>query len=153
MTDVAGLYSFARMRIIRSGRAREEALLVMMTPQTDMWKSPRLNVALESDGDYQWCADRLKALADPDRLRIVNRLLSGAKNVTELAAELGVSTFKISHHLRVLRHAYVVQTQKAGKFVVYSLCPEIAAGKRLAGTKTLDFGCCRIELPQPRGGH
>ncbi len=96
---------------------------------------------------------RLKALADPDRLRIVTCLFKGPMNVSELASELGEELVKISHHLGVLRHANVVETEKQGKFVVYRLHPEIAAvGQTTAETKTLDLGCCRLDLPKPGVG-
>jgi DNA-binding transcriptional ArsR family regulator len=114
-------------------------------------KLPRLQLAMKSEGDYQSCASRLKALADPDRLRIVNSLLRGEKNVSELAQQLGLGMVKVSHHLGVLRSANVVQTHKEGKFVIYALHPEIAsAGKSLSGMKTLDLGCCRLDLAQPK---
>ncbi len=123
----------------------------MMVQRRKARKLPRLKLAMKSEGDYQSCALRLKALADPDRLQIVNCLLRGAKNVSELAEELGVGMVKVSHHLGVLRSAHVVQTQKEGKFVIYSLHPQIAGtGVSLVGVKTLDLGCCRLDLAQPR---
>jgi DNA-binding transcriptional ArsR family regulator len=115
-------------------------------------KFPKLTVAMESEQDFENCAARLKALADPDRLQLVNCLLRGPKNVTDLAAELDVSIVKASHHLRILRYAQVVQTQKRGKYVIYSLHPELAArGDELLDMKTLDLGCCRLDLLQPPG--
>src|SRR5262249_36637920 len=113
---------------------------------------PLPQLAMTSDSDFTACAERLKALADPDRLRIVNILLRGPKNVSELASELNVGMVKVSHHLRVLRYAEVVQTQKQGKFGIYSLHPDIAAGtKEPGGLRTLDLGCCRLDLLQPPG--
>jgi DNA-binding transcriptional ArsR family regulator len=112
---------------------------------------PRLKVVMETEKDYEKCAVRLKALADPDRLRIISCLFRGPRNVSELANELGEDLVKVSHHLGVLRHANVVQTEKQGKFVVYSLDPEIAASEHWRDTKTLDLGCCRLDLPKPDG--
>lgn len=101
---------------------------------------------MRTEDDYEQCASRLKALADPDRLRIVNALFVGPRNVSELASELGAELVKVSHHLGVLRHANVVQTKKQGKFVVYNLHPDIA--HIVSGNaKTLDLGCCRLDLP------
>ncbi|MGD9721695.1 MAG: ArsR/SmtB family transcription factor [Pirellulales bacterium] len=112
-------------------------------------KSPRIKLAMRSERDYQSCAERLKALADPDRLRIVNCLLLGPKNVSQVAKELNETIVKVSHHLRVLRHARVVETKKRGKFVIYSLDPAIADGDgRVSEMKTLDLGCCRLDLVQ-----
>jgi ArsR family transcriptional regulator len=107
---------------------------------------------MQSDRDYEWCAERLRALADPDRLRLVTCLLRGARNVSDLADELEVPIAKVSHHLRVLRYANVVQTKKQGKYVIYSLHPEIANGiDRRTDTKTLDLKCCRLDLVQKIG--
>jgi ArsR family transcriptional regulator len=89
----------------------------------------------------------LKALADPERLRIVDRLRIRPRNVSELAAELREELANVSHHLSVLRHAGLVLDQKDGKFVVYRLHPDIfrpaSSGQAV---DCLDLGCCRLEL-------
>jgi DNA-binding transcriptional ArsR family regulator len=113
-------------------------------------KLPTLEKTMQTAGDYQDCAARLKALADPERLRIVSCLMSGPKNVSQLAHELDDEVVKVSHHLGVLRHARVVRAEKQGKFVIYRLDPAIA-GREAAGIKTLDLGCCRLDLPKPSG--
>ena len=93
------------------------------------------------------CAKRLKALADPDRLKIIQCLQGGPKNVSALSELLGVDIANVSHHLSVLRHARLVRDEKQGKFVVYSLHPDIfrPRGSRQP-TDVLDLGCCRLEL-------
>lgn len=99
--------------------------------------------------EYELCAGRLKALADPDRLRIVEQLFAGPTNVSSLSEALGEEIVKVSHHLGVLRHAEVVQTEKQGRFVIYSLHPDVAAiGKdeSMGQARRIDFGCCFIEL-------
>ena len=104
---------------------------------------------MQSSGDYQWCADRLKALADPDRLRIVNHLLRGSKNVTDLAGELDLPIVNVSHHLQVLRRVAVLEARKQGKFVIYSVHPEIAGHANGRELKLIELGCCRLEIVQP----
>ncbi len=105
---------------------------------------------MQTDSDYEACAARLKALADPDRLKIVNLLFRGDKSVSALVDELGTPMDKVSHHLGVLRAAQVVQTRKQGKFVIYSLAPGIAAADTIDDhIKTIDFGCCQLDLVQP----
>lgn len=111
---------------------------------------PKLEKPMLTAVDYQDCAARLKALADPERLRIVSCLMAGPKNVSQLADELDDEVVKVSHHLGVLRHARVVRTHKQGKFVVYSLDPQIAGHEAVGDIKTLDLGCCRLDLPRPR---
>lgn len=66
-------------------------------------------------------ADRLKALGHHDRLRIVEALASGGKNVSELAAALGMPNSTVSRHLRVLHDAQVVECSRRGNFVLYVL--------------------------------
>lgn len=91
------------------------------------------------------CAGRLKALADAERLKIVQCLQTGPRSVSELSALLGGELANISHHLGVLRHAGLVQSRRQGKFVIYSLHPDVFRPGQAGGT--LDLGCCRLELP------
>lgn len=93
------------------------------------------------------CARVLKALADRDRLRIVQCLQAGPKNVSELADLLGQGLANVSHHLGVLRHAGLVLDRKQGKYVVYSLHPNVfRPGADGSSGDCLDLGCCRLEL-------
>src|ERR1700722_13722032 len=93
------------------------------------------------------CAEYLKALADTDRLRIVQCLQKGPRPVGEICRELNAAIANISHHLKQLRQAGLVQSHKAGRQMIYSLSPDIA-GKAMnpMGLNVLEFGCCRIEL-------
>ena len=96
---------------------------------------------------FDKCARLLKALADPERLKLVQCLQDGPKNVGELAALLGQELVNVSHHLGVLRHAGLVTDQKQGKYVIYSLHRNIFRAKKEAGARDcLDLGCCRVEL-------
>lgn len=93
------------------------------------------------------CARYLKALADPDRLKLVQGLQSGPKTVTELALLLGKELANVSHHLGVLRHAGLVLDEKEGKFVIYRLHPDLFRSKEPGqATDVFDLGCCRLEL-------
>lgn len=66
-------------------------------------------------------ADRLKALGHHDRLRIVEALAGGGKNVSEIATAVGMATATVSRHLRVLHDAQVVERSRRGNFVLYVL--------------------------------
>ncbi len=102
---------------------------------------------MQSREDFEQCAVRLKALADPDRLRIVDSLLQGKKSVSHLAEELGEAIDKVSHHLGVLRGARLVETERRGKFVIYSVSPDVASSTDpSSGASRLDLGCCRLDL-------
>jgi DNA-binding transcriptional ArsR family regulator len=93
------------------------------------------------------CARLLKALADPERLKIIQCLQGGGKNVTEVTALLESELANVSHHLQVLRAAGLVCDLKQGKFVVYSLNPDVFHPKGPGdNADTLDLGCCRLEL-------
>lgn len=92
------------------------------------------------------CARSLKALADPDRLKIIQQLQTGPKNVSELAALLDDELANVSHHLGVLRHAGLVLDEKQGKYVVYSLHPNVYRPGADHAADCLDLGCCRLEL-------
>jgi ArsR family transcriptional regulator len=87
------------------------------------------------------CARYLKALADPERLKIIQCLQTGPKNVGHIADLLKADLANVSHHLGVLRNAGIVHDQKQGKYVVYSLDPEVLQNKDV-----LDLGCCRLDL-------
>jgi DNA-binding transcriptional ArsR family regulator len=64
----------------------------------------------------------LKELADPLRLRVVDRLgHGGPATVSRLAAELDVPMPQLSNHLRRLRDAGLVSVQRSGRQAVYAL--------------------------------
>lgn len=92
------------------------------------------------------CAELLQAIAEPNRIRIIECLRTGSKNVTELAKLLNVEIVNVSHHLGVLRQAGLVQDEKQGRFVVYSLHPRHFNNDSSKATY-LDLGWCRIEIP------
>lgn len=90
------------------------------------------------------CASYLKALADPIRLQIVRALQSGPMSVSDLSMLLDLEMANVSHHLRVMFHADLVGTERDGKFIYYHLNKEFLGSS--AATKSLDFGCCKIDL-------
>lgn len=92
------------------------------------------------------CARYLKALADADRLKIVQVLLSGPRYVGEIAEELKMEMVNASHHLSVLRNANLVLSEKEGRYVRYSLHPNYYRPSAAKTPDCLDLGCCRVEL-------
>src|SRR5258707_3991788 len=74
------------------------------------------------------CAKLLAALAAPERLRIVRFLRDGPRNVTEIAEMLQTAPVNVSHHMNVLKTAGLVQGEKQGRVVVYSLGPGVLQG-------------------------
>jgi len=73
---------------------------------------------------YKSRADVMKALAHPTRLFIVDELSRGEKCVCELTAMIGDDTSTVSKHLSVLKNSGLVQDDKRGLQVYYTLtCP------------------------------
>jgi ArsR family transcriptional regulator len=62
-----------------------------------------------------------QALADPKRILLLYLLSSGAKCVTELVESLGVPQPTVSRHLAVLRERELVQTDRQGTSIYYTL--------------------------------
>lgn len=93
-----------------------------------------------------------QALADPTRLRILERLRRGERCVCELTDALEAGQSRLSFHLRVLREAGLVQDRKVGRWVYYALVPEafealVGALTPLAGASTpagVQEDCCSI---------
>jgi len=65
-----------------------------------------------------------RALADPSRRQILDRLVIGDASVNELAEGFSTSRPAISRHLRVLREATLVVERREGRRRVYSLNPQ-----------------------------
>jgi len=70
-------------------------------------------------------ATRFKALADPARVAIVNRLAgAGEVCVCAFVDDLDLSQPTVSHHLRILRKAGLVEARRHGTWAYYRLVPE-----------------------------
>src|SRR6478672_2875683 len=66
----------------------------------------------------------LRALADPSRRTILDRLSHGPVTAGELAAMFPIARPGVSRHLRVLREAGLVEVRQDAQRRVYSLRPE-----------------------------
>jgi ArsR family transcriptional regulator len=64
---------------------------------------------------------RFHALADPTRLRIIDRLRDGEECVCNLTGPLDIRQSRLSFHLRALKEAGLVSDRKDGRWVYYSL--------------------------------
>jgi DNA-binding transcriptional ArsR family regulator len=72
--------------------------------------------------------DVFKALADPTRRAIFEKLAEGGMNATALREGMEISQPAVSQHLAVLRAAGLVREQRLGRFVNYEVDPEGVAG-------------------------
>ena len=102
-----------------------------------------LTVLSNASGEEVSCASVLKVLADETRLAVIEQLLEGPMNVGQINESLGVEQTLLSHHLKVLRDAELVTSERQGKQVVYSLAKSIQ-GKRKG--RAINLGCCLISF-------
>ena len=68
-----------------------------------------------------------RALAEPNRIRILAALRGGELCVCELCDALALSQSTLSTHLRVIRQAGLVTARRQGKWMYYAVEPEAAA--------------------------
>jgi DNA-binding transcriptional ArsR family regulator len=69
-------------------------------------------------------SDVFRAIADPTRRAILNRLRAGGAPVNALAADFAQTRPAISKHLRILRRARLVRERRVGRERIYQLKPE-----------------------------
>ncbi len=65
----------------------------------------------------------LKAIANPQRLRVLCLLVDGERSVSEINAEVNLSQSALSQHLAVLREKNLVSTRRESQNVYYSVPP------------------------------
>jgi ArsR family transcriptional regulator len=90
-----------------------------------------------SEGEAEATAALFRALGDPARVRIVNVLATQSDPVCvcELVPALGLAQPTVSHHLKKLTDAGLLQREQRGKWAYYSLNGDAMA--RLAGLADL----------------
>jgi DNA-binding transcriptional ArsR family regulator len=83
---------------------------------------------------------RLKALADPVRLRVMSLVLSSEEGccTCDVAPTVGVTEATVSHHLKVLREAGLVEGTKVGHNVYYRARRDALT----ALVQVIDPACC-----------
>ena len=72
-------------------------------------------------------AVKLKALADPVRLQLFSAIAShtgGQACVCDISAGVDVSQSTVSHHLKVLRDAGLLTSQRRASWVYYAVVPQ-----------------------------
>lgn len=74
--------------------------------------------------DLATTAQRLKALSDEKRLRILVQLAGGERCVCDLTDALDAGQSLLSFHLRTLKDAGLVSDRRAGRWVHYSISAE-----------------------------
>ena len=80
--------------------------------------------------DYRNDANLFKALSDENRLQILAQLNAEEKCACVLLEKLAISQPTLSHHMRILADARLVECRKEGKWMYYSL--RRGAGEEMA---------------------
>ena len=102
-----------------------------------------LNADVLSDQEAEATAALFKALADPARVRIVNLLATNDGEpvcVCHLIEPLGLSQPTVSHHMKRLLDAGLVEREQRGKWAYFSLKSD--AVETLASVADLKGVCC-----------
>ena len=81
-------------------------------------------------------AERFRALGEPTRIKLLDRLREGEATVLELTVLVGTTPQNVSRHLVLLQQAGIVARRKQGNFAyyriadetVYSLCETVCDG-------------------------
>ena len=95
-------------------------------PSADTCCSPLSDSPLSADEAVE-LASRLKALADPGRLRLVSLLLASDDQeacTCDLTEPLGLSQPTVSHHLKKLAEAGIVTGERRGVWTHYRVDPD-----------------------------
>ena len=95
-----------------------------------------------SDEEAEATAALFRALGDPARVRIVNVLATagGTACICDLIEPLGLSQPTVSHHMKKLADAGLVDREQRGRWAFFSLKP--AAVEKLAAVADLKGACC-----------
>lgn len=78
------------------------------------------------EGEAEVLADAFKALADPVRLRLLGMIAAqpGGACTCNLVEPLGKSQPTVSHHLKILREAGLLESERIGSWVWYRIVPD-----------------------------
>lgn len=95
-----------------------------------------------SDEEADATAELFKALADPARVRLVNLLASNGGEVCmcDLIEPVGLSQPTVSHHMKKLMDAGLVEREQRGKWAFFWLKRD--AVEKLAAVADLKGVCC-----------
>lgn len=91
------------------------------------------------------CIAALKALGEETRLRILRLLFKEQLSVNEISERLKVSQYNVSKHLRIMREAGLLETEKRGKQRLYAVADKLKS-QVAANNNVLDLGCCTFRL-------
>ncbi len=144
-----------QLKVIVNGRRLHQSMIfdtLMIVDRKDGWMTQiaepvascaPLAAPLLSDEQAKATAKVFKALADPARVRILNMLATSGGApvcVCHLIEPLGLSQPTVSHHLKKLTDAGLLEREQRGKWAYYSMKSE--AAETLAAVVDLKGVCC-----------
>lgn len=88
------------------------------------------------------CSDKLKVLSDRTRLAVMEYLMTQPCRVSFLSEALSVEQSLLSHHLKVLRKAELVVTERDGKGILYRVAPQAI----VPDSRAINLGCCQLHF-------
>jgi ArsR family transcriptional regulator, arsenate/arsenite/antimonite-responsive transcriptional repressor len=100
--------------------------LLDLSPTAAICCAPLAEAALTA-GEAVALAARMKALADPARLRLLSILLANENQqacTCDLTGPLGLSQPTVTHHLHKLHEAGLVTAERRGVWTYYRVLPE-----------------------------
>lgn len=92
-----------------------------MASRTVKKKTADVSVGAKMQARAEQAAELLKALSNPQRLRVMCLLIDGERTVGEINTEIELSQSALSQHLAVLRDGGWVQTRRESQNVYYSV--------------------------------
>ena len=98
----------------------------VLEPSAPVCCVPLSEAPLSAD-DARLIADRLKALAEPTRLRLISMLLASPQQeacTCDLIEPVGLSQPTVSHHLKKLAEAGIIIGERRGVWTYYRVVPE-----------------------------
>lgn len=100
----------------------------LILPLTDLSECCSLGSGPLNDLESERYATLFKVLADPTRLRILSNLAAGGcgqVSVNELTEILGLGQPTVSHHLKKMTEAGLLDREKSGRTVIHRIKPEL----------------------------
>ena len=81
-------------------------------------------IAQATDASRSRAAALARAMADPKRLCVLERLAEGERSVGDLSRDVGCQVPNMSQHLAVLRQSGLVRSRREGTTVLYRLADD-----------------------------
>lgn len=123
------------IRIVPSTFIAPHLLIDVDSPDIIVAKQLFIPASEKQDGVPKDLLDKLKALSDPTRLRMVQLMLYNPYCTQQLAEQIGLAKATVSKHLRILEEAGLIESQRSSHYVFYE-------------TKARELEMVRVDMDQ-----